>query len=140
MAIYNMIHNIKELFPNYVVFIKIGNFYECYNEDANIISFLFGYKLKTMPSDDKNCGFPLVSINKVISNLESRSINYILIDKAHNYEEIEKVNYKRKNKYYELLAKANDYIFKLERINKIRNYLLKDNSKIDEIEKILYAR
>ena len=50
-----------------------------------------------MPSDDKNCGFPLVSINKVISNLESRSINYILIDKAHNYEEIEKVNYKRKN-------------------------------------------
>lgn len=93
-----------------------------------------------MPSDDKNCGFPLVSINKVISNLESRSINYILIDKAHNYEEIEKVNYKRKNKYYELLAKANDYIFKLERINKIRNYLLKDNSKIDEIEKILYAR
>ena len=42
-----MIHNIKELFPDYVVFIKIGNFYECYNDDANIISFLFGYKLKS---------------------------------------------------------------------------------------------
>ena len=48
MAVINMARNIKELFPDYLVFIKIGNFYECYNSDAHIISYLFGYKLKTM--------------------------------------------------------------------------------------------
>ena len=29
MSIVNMIKNIKELFPDYIVFVKIGNFYEC---------------------------------------------------------------------------------------------------------------
>ena len=82
----------------------------------------------------------MVSINKVINNIESRCINYILIDKAHNYEEIDKINYKKKNKYYELSVKADNHINKLDRINKITNYLLKDDSKLDEIEKIIYAR
>ena len=77
MAIINMVNNIKDLFSEYVIFIKIGNFYECYNDDACIISYLFGYKIKTMTSDDLVCGFPIVSINKVVSNLENRNINYI---------------------------------------------------------------
>ena len=140
MAVINMANNLKELFPDYVVFIKIGNFYECYNSDANVISYLFGYKIKSLVNEDKVCGFPLVSVNKVLNNLENRSINYILIDKAHNYEETDKINYKKKNNYYELLAKANNHINKIDRINKIYNYLLKDDSKLDKIEKILYAR
>ena len=85
MAVVNMANNLKELFPEYVVLLKIGTFYECYNDDANIISYLFQYKIKILSSGDKNCGFPLVSYNRVISNLESRNINYISIDKNHNY-------------------------------------------------------
>lgn len=34
MPVINMVKNIKDLFPNYVVLIKIGNFYEVYNNDA----------------------------------------------------------------------------------------------------------
>ena len=138
MSVINMVHNIKELFPEYVMLLKIGNFYECYNDDSKIISYLFDYKLKQLDNDDKNCGFPLISLNKIINNLENRYINYIIIDKSHNYEEVDKVNYKRKNNYYKLSDKANKYIDKLERIDKIRNYLLNDDSKLNDIEAILY--
>ena len=34
---------LKEAFPDYVVLIKIGAFFETYNEDAKIVSYLFGY-------------------------------------------------------------------------------------------------
>lgn len=60
MAVINMVNNLKELFPDYVLFLKIGNFYETYNDDAKMLSYSFGY--------------PLVSYNKVISNLENRNI------------------------------------------------------------------
>lgn len=140
MAVINMVNNLKELFPEYVLLLKIGTFYECYNDDANIISYLFGYKIKTLSSGDKVCGYPLVSYNKVISNLESRNINYISIDKAHNYEEMDKMNYKKKNKYIDISSKANSYIDKLNRIERIKNHLLKDDSKLEEVEKLLYER
>lgn len=140
MAVIHMVNNLKELFPDYVLLLKIGTFYECYCDDANIVSYLFSYKRKTLSSGDKVCGFPLVSYYKVIANLENRNINYISIDRAHNYEEIDKVNYKKKNQYHVILDKANCYINNLERIDKIKNFLLKDNSKIDEIERLLYER
>ena len=140
MAVINMVNNLKELFPEYVLLLKIGTFYECYNDDANIISYLFGYKIKTLSSGDKVCGYPLVSYNKVISNLESRNINYISIDKAHNYEEMDKMNYKKKNKYIDISSKANSYIDKLNRIERLKNHLLKDDSKLEEVEKLLYER
>lgn len=122
-----MANNIKELFPDYVVLIKIGTFYQCYNMDANILAYLFKYKIKTLASNDK-----------VISNLEKRSINYISIDKKHNYEEIDKVNYKKKNKYKEVIDRANKYIDIITRVDRIRNILLKNNSKISDVERILY--
>lgn len=138
MAVINMVHSIKDLFPNYVVLLKIGTFYEVYNDDANIISYLFKYKVKTMGSGDRVCGFPIVSINKVRCILENKYINYIMIDKSHNYEEEDKMDYKKKNKYNELLDIANGYIDKINRIDKIRDYLMKDSSKIRDIEKLIY--
>ena len=39
MIVINIVRNIKELF---LVLIKIGNFYEEYNDDANMIFYLFG--------------------------------------------------------------------------------------------------
>ena len=87
MSTIYMVKNIKELFPEYVLLVKIGTFYECYNSDAYIISYLFNYKIKTLIDGDKNCGFPTNSINKIISMLETKTINYIVVDKKHNYEE-----------------------------------------------------
>ena len=104
MSVVNMVRNIKDLFPNYIVLVKIGTFFESYNNDAYIMSYIFQYKLKTLISYDTTCGFPTCSINRIKSILESRSVNYLIVDKKHNYEEIEKMNYKRKTnimKYYQ---------------------------------------
>lgn len=128
---------IKELFPEYIVFIKIGNFYEVYEDDAIIISYLFGYKIRNI-NNLNSCGFPLNSINKVLSILDRKTINYIAIDKAHNYEEEVKENYKRKNNYNEILESAKNYIDKIDRIEKIRNHLMMDDSKLIDVERLIY--
>ena len=77
-----MISYIKNLLSNYLVLIKIGNFYEAYNDDAKILSYLFNYKLKTIDHIYSISGFPLVAIHKVKSLLEKKEISYILIDKS----------------------------------------------------------
>lgn len=138
MSTMNMVSYIKNLLPNYLVLIKIGNFYETYNDDAKILSYLFNYKLKTIDHIYSISGFPLVAIHKVKSLLEKKEISYILIDKKHNYEEIEKMDYKRKNKYNLYKEEAMKYIDKIARIEKIRNTLLNDITKLSEIERILY--
>ena len=134
-----MINNIKELFPNYVLFVKVGNFFECYNEDSHIMSYLFRYKLKTI-NGNTSCGFPIVSINKVKTLLENRSVNYLLVDKKHNYQRHEKMNYKKKNNYKELLTKANEYVDRNDRIDKICKFLNNNPDKIELVEKTIYER
>ena len=138
MPIINMVKNIKDLFPNYVLLIKIGNFYEVYNNDSYIISYLFNYKIKTLSTNDKTCGFPLVSLSKVKYILNKKQINYLKLNKSNNYKEIEKNDFKKKNKYNDLLNESNLYIDKINRINKIKNYLLNDSSKLVDIERLIY--
>ena len=60
-----------------------------------------------------------------------------MIDKAHNYEEIDKINYKKRNNYNELKDKAIDYIDRKKRINNIYNYLLKDSSKLNDVDTLV---
>ena len=140
MSVVNMVRNIKDLFPDYIVLVKIGTFFESYNNDAYIMSYIFQYKLKTLISYDTTCGFPTCSINRIKSILESRSVNYLIVDKKHNYEEIEKMNYKKKNKYNEILPKANEYIDRINRIDKIHKYLNNNPDKIQIVEEVLYER
>lgn len=96
MSITPMHKTIKEVLSDTVVFIRIGNFYETYGEDAIIVSYLFNYRIRHN-SDIDSCGFPVLALNKVLSVLDRKTINYDVIDKSHNYEEIVKQNYKRKN-------------------------------------------
>ena len=53
MSTIYMIKNIKELLSEYVVLVKIGTFYEVYNNDSYIISYLFNYKIKSLIDGDK---------------------------------------------------------------------------------------
>lgn len=128
---------LKELFPDYIVLIKIGTFYEAYGDDANILSFLFSYKIRTV-GENISCGFPINSLNRIISILDRKSINYLVVDKSHNYEEEMKQNYKRKNKYNEILKETSKYIDIISRIEKIKNYLMLNDSRIIDVEKLLY--
>ena len=81
-----------------VVFRKIGGFYNIFDDDAIIISYLCNYKIV-----NGRCGFPINSIDKVINILENNKINYIIKD---GIEEVSVKNYKKNNKYNSILEKG----------------------------------
>ena len=85
-----------------LVLIKNGTFYNAYNEDAYIISYLFNYKV----NKDKKCGFSNNSFNKVINTLEDKKINYEIVYKDKN-PVIKKYN--KLNNYKKILTKAINY-------------------------------
>ena len=133
-----MAKNLKDLFPNYIVMIKIGTFYEVYYDDAYIISYLMNYKLKTLNDGVKNCGFPTVSINKVLYILDNKKINYLVVDRSDNYNELNKNNFKSKNKYDEIHDISKQEIDIKFRIDEIYKYLLNNRNKLKQIEELLY--
>ena len=79
-----------------IIIRKSGGFYQVFDNDALIISYLFDYKII-----NHKCGFPLVAINKVINTLEEKKINFIIKDE----EEVVK-NFRNKNTYSKYLEKA----------------------------------
>ena len=70
-----------------IILRKVGGFYQTFDNDALIISYLFDYKI-----NNYRCGFPIGALNKVINVLEEKNINYII----KSDEEVEK-DFKRKN-------------------------------------------
>lgn len=102
-----------------VVIRKAGGFYSAFDDDAIIISYLTGYKVV-----GGRCGFPLNSLSKVTNLLDSNCINYVVRD---NMEDIEKKNYKKKNKYLKILEngkkrfnidyRINDILVKLNNLS-----------------------
>ncbi|MBQ3415425.1 MAG: hypothetical protein IJH39_08810 [Clostridia bacterium] len=143
MKIENTIKIIKEIHPNDIIFLKVGQFYHCYGKDAVIISYLFNYTIKKLDSM-YDCGFPITAINRIETQIEKLKINHLIVNKADNYEVYENQNYKTENKYIEIYNKAHKYISKKNRIIEIYNYLMEniDNEnikqKINEVEEILY--
>lgn len=120
-------------YKNYLILIKVGNFYELIDNDALIISKLFNYKLKRLSNTFK-VGFPINNLNNVIDKLNEENINYIVIDSNIKKEF-------KNNKYYNSDTKI--VYYNMIRIDKINNYLAnnlldeKINEKINEIENIL---
>lgn len=140
MGIINIVQNIKQIKKEDIIFVQVGNFYNCYGKDAYIISYLFNYKISII-DDICMVSFPKTAYNKVISKLENIKINYIVLDKRNNYEE-EKNNNKNLNKYAEFYEKARNEIAIKIRIEKIQKYLskTKDKETIFEIEKVINER
>ena len=116
-----------------IIIRKSGGFYQVFDNDALIISYLFDYKIINY-----KCGFPLIAINKVINTLEEKKINFIIKDE----EEIIK-NFRNKNTYLKYLEKArvkdniNNRIKSI--LDKINNLDVKKmNEVLSVIEKTLY--
>ena len=116
-----------------IIIRKSGGFYQVFDNDALIISYLFDYKII-----NHKCGFPLVAINKVINTLEEKKINFIIKDE----EEIIK-NFRNKNTYSKYLEKArvkdniNNRIKSI--LDKINDFDVKKmNEVLSVIEKTLY--
>ncbi len=106
----------------FVVIRKMGLFYNVFDDDAKIISYLLGYRVI-----NGRCGFPNNSFNKVVNTLDEKKVNYIIIDN----DEI-KQDFKKLNKYNYYLAKSQNKLTVINIVNEI-------NSKIEDIsEEKLY--
>ena len=76
MTLSDRYKKLKKKYPNSVVLIKSGSFYNTYEDDAILIHELLGYRLV-----NKRVGFPIYNLYK-INVLQ----NYVLVD---NYALIE---------------------------------------------------
>ena len=130
MKVVDLYNTYKDNYKEYVVFIRMGNFYETYNNDAYIISKIMNYKVKNI-SNNIRVGFPITSLNKVLDELNNNKINYIVIEK----DEIYKISIKKK-------FRDNNYLNydsnRLIRINNIYNRIMNcNNNVLDKIEEII---
>lgn len=127
---WNDIYNFyKSKYTDYLIFYKIGNFYNVIGNDIYIMRYVFDYKIVTNNGIDK-VGFPIANINKVMDKLNELKINYLTIEKC---EGIVKINYKKRfkiNNYYNYSSNSNNYCEKKDRINNIISIL---NKKLDDI-------
>lgn len=129
-----LIGTIKEIHKKDVYMIKTGTFYHAYNRDAYILSYLFGYKIKEIESQTKECGFPLSALPKVKAKLENSKINYLTLDRRNNYDVDEQENYKNLNNYDRYYEKAHKYINSQRRIDRISNFLQENINEDDFLE------
>lgn len=114
--IYDKYIDLKNKYLEYIIMIKVGNFYHSYDDDGIILNYLFNYKIK----DNSMVGFPVSSLDKVKRRLEKENINYYIDD--NNYMEF------KDNKYSEVLDKSNCILELKKDIEDIYNYL---NSNIE---------
>lgn len=111
-----------------IVLRKSGGFYQVFDDDALIISYLFDYKI-----NNYRCGFPINSLNKVINILEDKCINYIIKD-----ENNESKDFKKKNNYLKFLEKSKVKDNINNRVNNILNKLKDlDKNKLNDILSII---
>ena len=122
--IYDKYIDLKNKYLEYIIMIKVGNFYHSYFDDGIILNYLFNYKIK----DNDVVGFPISSLDKVKRRLEKEHINYYIDD--NNYMEF------NDNKYREVLDKSNNILELKKDIEDINNYL---NSNIERkyIKKVI---
>ncbi len=121
--------SLKKEYEHYLILLKSGNFYISLNNDAIIMNNIFEYKILDNNSYIK-IGFPITSLNKIITKLDELEINYLIFDK----EILEKIKHSS-NRYKNYII-TNNYSVFLNRINKI-NQILKENINNSNIEKIL---
>lgn len=136
MSLENMVRSIKEVHRDDVALIKIGTFYHAYGKDAYIISYLLGYKRREFGNGSSTTGFPKSALAYVKSILEAKKVNYILIDRAHQYEVEEQEDFKGENKYLEIYHKAYKNVRIQERALNIYNYII-ENIESENIKKQL---
>lgn len=120
----------KVNYNEYIVLIKVGNFYECFNNDALILNSIFNYKIKRIKNSFK-VGFPTSGIDGATKKLKELNLSYIIVNND-DIKEYNDDNNKYKNYNYNLDVINYNYM----RVEKINNYL-NDNILNDNISNIL---
>lgn len=102
-----------------IVFMKYGNFYRVFGDDAYILGGLLGYKIY-----DYKLGFPISEYKRVRNILDTNHISYIF------YNDVVEI---KENNHYELYL---DY-FKKKYYQKEILKMLEDCEVLDDLEEIL---
>lgn len=118
------INNIEYL--NSLIIVKAGTFYRLYDVDAEIMSYILGYKLLEEKNRTKYIGFPESILEKNIKKLEEENINYYVFN---NLKDIKNPKIKKKfgnqNKYENVEILSRNYVSKLDSIQEL-NSLIED--------------
>lgn len=140
-----------EKYPDSILLVLSGNFYNVYGKDTYILSYIFKYKIKekiykTIEDKDEyilNTGFPRNSLDRVLLELEDKKINYVIKvkDKKDIFKDFKKLNtYKRKyeasKKYCVDKMKINEIVCMLEDLcgkKEFKNVIEKIQEDIKEI-------
>ena len=108
-------------YKDFLIFVKIGNFYEVFDKDSLILNKLFGYKIKRI-KDNIKVGFPISRIGYITRLIDN--INYVVI----NNDKIIKKEFNN-NRYNEYDFDISNIILNGIKIDKIYNML---NDKITD--------
>lgn len=114
---------------NYLMIYHWGNFYDCYEDDGIILSYLFDYKLRK----GNRCSFPVSILNKITNKLEDERINYQILYK--DRDNIKK-SFGNFNKYNDAFIKAFKYVNIKSRVDWINRKVMEIDD-IAIIEKIM---
>ena len=120
---------LKLEYKEYVILFKSGSFYISFDEDCLILNKVFNYKILELKNNIK-AGFPLNSLDTVISKLKELNINYIIIEDKDIKEkyEVEDNNFsKYTGSVFEVIS-INNRIDKI--VSKLKSI---DNDKVKEI-------
>ncbi len=145
MGVITIVKEIKTIHPNEIVLIKLGGFYRAYGKDAYILSNIFKYKLKK-EENIVTCGFPLKVIKKVLAKLETKKLNYIIVDSRDSYNINDKMDFKNLNTYNLEYENSKIYVSNQTRVDNINKYFTRnieeENLKkiLKEIEDIIHAK
>lgn len=75
----DLFRQLKLEYKGYVLFIKSGNFYVSFDEDATVLNSIFNFKINELKNNIK-VGFPISSLNIKILKLNELNVNYIVIE------------------------------------------------------------
>ena len=114
-----------------IILIKSGSFYLTFDNDATILNYIFSYQI-----NGSKVGFPLKNIDKVVSILNEKSINCIVL------EDNEIKNFEHEINNYSLLfneAKKFEFNFSMNNmlIDRIKFLLEKDPDNYLKIKRFI---
>ena len=111
-------------YPNSILLVSSGNFYNAYGKDAYILCYLFKFKCthKVYITEDEKevsipkTGFPRNSLDKVLLDLEDKKVNYVIKIKDKN--DIFQ-NFKKLNTYEKRYIASEKYCIDKLKLNEI---------------------
>lgn len=119
----------KKQYQDCLILIKVGHFYQTFDDDGIILNYLFDYKII-----GKRVGFPVSAFSKVMQKLEQERVSYCSEEKSQLFDD---------NHYQLVLEQGREILELKEKVEKISMYL-NDNIErkyirriIDKIEEVI---